>query len=115
MGTGVKERTRPKASARLGKKAVFASAEQLREVLDELLTEIDADPGTALQLRSQSAPQRFVFPDLDLVLDVGPAEESDTGHWLSWTFGGRPKWTPALTLEMDSDVANRYLQGRENL
>lgn len=106
MGAVVEEKTRPVG---------FASAEEMREVLDRLLTDVDTDPALGPGQRATRVPQRFVFPDVDLVLDVAPAPESEAPHWLRWSFDGDVDWKPALTLEMDSAFANRYLQGRENL
>jgi hypothetical protein len=54
---------------------------------------------------------QFEFTDLKLVLNLSPAESGR--HFLRWDFrraGAHPK----LRLSMDSDFANRLLQGREN-
>ena len=96
-------------------KAGFASAGQMREILDRLLTDVDNDPAAGPRLRATHVPQRFVFPDVGLVLNIAPAPESDTPHFLRWAFDDDVDWKPALTLEMNSEVANRYLQGRENI
>lgn len=82
-------------------------------MLDRLLSEVDRDPVTGPRLRSARVPHRFVFPDLDVVLNVTASERGE--HCLRWEFSDEVDWTPALTLEMDSAVANRYLQGEENL
>ena len=93
-------------------KARFASAGQMREILERLLTDVDNDPAVGPRLRATHVPQRFVFPDVGLVLNVAPAPASDEPHCLRWAFDDEVDWEPALTLEMDSEVANRYLQGR---
>ena len=98
----------------------FGSAEKLREVLTEFLTRADQDPELGRRLRLTGTSFRFVFPDRDLALDIAPSESEDHQiSWsfaeTSWSFAGAAGKEPALTLEMDSDVANRYLQGRENL
>ena len=91
----------------------FRSGGELREVLDALLGEIDDDPVFGPRLASADLPHRIVHPDLDVVLNVAEAPER-SGHMLRWSFSDEVDWTPALTLEMDSAVANRYLQGRVN-
>jgi hypothetical protein len=101
-------------AARPEPKRCFASAAEMKEVLERLLKEIDEDPTVGPQLRSIRVSQRYVFPDIGVVLNIAPAE-SDSDHCLRWSFDDDVEWKPALTLEMDSDVANRYLQGRENL
>ena len=91
----------------------FASADEMRQVLDRLLTVVDADSDAGPRLRAARVPHRFCFPDLDVVLNVTDARGED--HCLEWEFPDRIDWRPSMTLEMDSAVANRYLQGAENL
>jgi hypothetical protein len=86
------------------------SAPELREILDEVMKEIDADPDDGSRLRTAAAPLRLEFTDLNLALNIS---RGDGGH-LSWDFKKRSKAKPKLGLKMDSDVANRVLQGREN-
>jgi hypothetical protein len=89
----------------------FRSAKELREILDAVLTEIELDPDDGPKLRAAAAPLRFEFPDLKLVLNIAP----DTGrHCLRWDFKKRSREPPGLSLSMDSEFANRLLQGREN-
>lgn len=93
--------------------ATFASASELREVLTALLERIEADPDLAWRLGTAGIAFRYVFTDLDTTLDVSSAAASEEG--ISWSFSGEPMREPAVILEMSSEVANRYLQGRENL
>jgi hypothetical protein len=117
--SGVKERaaagTAAAARAPAGAAAGvhFDSAAELREILDSLLREADADPEIGPRLRSAKVPLRLSFPDLGVVLDLGPTEDPD--HHVRWSFAQDIDWEPALTLEMGSDQVNRYLQGRLNL
>jgi hypothetical protein len=105
---GVEERSKSTRSA-----SPFASADELREVLGKLLTEVDEDDVAGPKLRAAHTPHRFLFTDLDLTLDVAGA--NDGAHSIAWTFDGDADWTPALTLEMDSAAANSYLQGKLSL
>lgn len=98
---------------RSGGASPFSSAGELREVLTLMLADVDRDPDLGSRLRSAHAAYRFVFTDLDLVLNVTGDEEGS--RCIRWEFSDRIDWKPALTLEMSSAVANRYLQGRENL
>ena len=84
------------------------SARELRKILDEVMEEIDADPDDGSRLRAAAAPLRLEFTDLNLALNIS---RGDAGH-LSWDFKKRSK--AKLGLRMDSEVANRVLQGREN-
>jgi hypothetical protein len=85
----------------------------MREVLQAFLSDVDGDPEVGPRLRSTQVPQRFAFPDLGLVCNI--ADSEDAGHCIRWSFSDDVEWKPALTLEMDSAVANRFLQGHENL
>jgi hypothetical protein len=89
----------------------FRSAKELREILDLVLTDIDADPEDGPRLGACPVPLQFEFTDLKLVLNLSPAERGE--HWVRWNFersGAQPK----LRLSMDSEFANRLLQGHEN-
>ena len=92
--------------------ASFASVTELREVLTALLERIESDPDLAERLNSAAIAFRYVFTDLNTTLDVASTEPGDG---ISWSFSGESSRDPAVTLEMDSGVANRYLQGRESL
>jgi hypothetical protein len=65
------------------------------------------------RIGSTRVAQRFVFTDLDFALDISPSERGD--HAVRWDFSDHAESKPVLTMEMDSGVANRYLQGKENL
>jgi hypothetical protein len=85
---------------------------ELKEILDAVLQEIDSDPDDGPRLGAAAAPLRIEFPDLKLVVNVS---RSDSGrHCLRWDFSSRSKVHPKLRLSMESAVANRVLQGREN-
>jgi len=90
--------------------ASVVSAKELRMILDEVMTEIDADPDDGSRLRAAAAPLRLEFTDLKLALNISRA---DGGH-LSWDFKQRATAQPKLGLSMESEFANRLLQGREN-
>jgi len=89
----------------------FKSKRELRRLLDEVLTGMDADVDTASRLQSLAAPLQFEFTDLKLCLNIGPHEP---GGGLYWDFKRRSKTEPKLRLAMSSEVANRLFQGREN-
>lgn len=102
MGTG----TAAKAGTAL-------DADEFRDLLDEVLADVDADDKAGSLLRAAGLRMRFRFPDLGMVLNVAPSEDPD--HHLRWAFSDAADWEPRLDLTMDSQVANAYLQGRESL
>jgi hypothetical protein len=94
--------------------ASFKSAKELRSLLDSVLEQIDSDPVAGAKMRAAAAPVRLEFPDLKVSVDISAAE--DRRHYVSWSFkadkAGAPK--PGLHMTMDSEIGNRFLQGREN-
>src|SRR3954451_6564593 len=90
----------------------FKSAKELREILDAVLREIDGDPDDGRRLGAAAAPLRLEFPDLKLAVNVSRGEGGR--HCLRWNFSRRSRIHPKLRLSMESQVANRVLQGREN-
>src|SRR3954447_2881104 len=85
---------------------------ELKDILNTVLKEIDTDPDDDPRLRAAAAPRRIEFPDLKLVVNVS-RDEGDR-HCLSWNFSQRERVHPKLRLSMESAVANRVFQGREN-
>jgi hypothetical protein len=85
---------------------------ELKAILNTVLREIDVDPDDGPRLSAAAAPLRIEFPDLKLVLNVSKADGAR--HCLSWNFSNRDADRPKLRLSMESAVANRVFQGREN-
>lgn len=93
----------------------FRSAAEFREVMDRVFEIMSTDPEMGPRLRDAQTPQRFEFPDVDLVVNVTYAPEIEDGHHLRWEWSDEVTWKPEVEMTMDSDVANRYFQGRENI
>jgi hypothetical protein len=85
---------------------------ELKDILDTVLREIDTDPEAGPRLRAAAAPLQMEFPDVKLVVNV--SRDEGGRHCLSWNFSQRSKVHPKLRLSMESAVANRVFQGREN-
>ncbi len=98
--------------------APFKSQEELRKVLDRLFDALSREPSIGPRLRALRTPQRYVFTDAALVLNVRDADEKRArkGHNLLWVWGDAKRtWEPVVTMHMTAAVANRYLQGKENI
>jgi hypothetical protein len=91
------------------------SANELRELIEHVLVEVDADERRGSSLRAAGLRMRLEITDLDMVLRVRPSDEGI--HHLSWAFASEDEDDPGaeLTLAMDSATANAYLQGRASL
>ena len=85
---------------------------ELKVILDTVLREIDRDPDEGPRLSAAAAPLRIEFPDLKLALNV--RRDDGSKHCLRWDFSQKAKANPRLRLSMESAVANRVFQGREN-
>ncbi|HEY2260251.1 MAG TPA: hypothetical protein VGH45_11090 [Solirubrobacteraceae bacterium] len=91
----------------------FNSPTEFREVIDRTFTLMSDDPEMGPKLRDADTPQRFEFPDLDLVVNIragGPEEPN-----LAWTWSDDVDWEPKVRMTMDSETANKYFQGKENV
>ena len=76
---------------------------------------MSSDPDMGPKLREADTPQRWEFPDLDLVVNVAAAPEGSSGANLTWEWTDDVAWDAEVKMVMDSDVANRYFQGKENI
>jgi hypothetical protein len=93
----------------------FKSADEFREVMDKVFTIMSTDPEMGPKLREARTPQRFEFPDLDMVVNVTYSEQVADGQNLRWEWSDAVDWEPEVEMKMDSEVANRYFQGKENV
>jgi putative sterol carrier protein len=93
----------------------FKSTEEFCEVLDRAFEMMSTDPQMGPKLRQMETPQRFEFPDVDAVVNITYADGSDPDRNLIWEWSDDVSWEPDVQLTMDSDIANRYFQGKENI
>ena len=91
------------------------NAKEFREVMDRVFTMMSTDADMGPKLRDAETPQRFEFPDLDLVVNITSRDEVVDGQNLVWEWSDDVDWDPDVKMTMDSDVANRYFQGKENV
>ena len=93
--------------------AAFDSPKEFREAMDEVFSLMDSDPEMGPSLRDADVPQRFEFDDFDMVVNIraGAADEGNL-HW-EWT--DDVDWKPQVKMEMSSETANKYFQGKENV
>jgi hypothetical protein len=93
----------------------FRSSDEFREVMDRTFELMSCDPVMGPQLRDADTPQRWEFPDLDLVVNIAADRDGDSTHNLVWEWSDDVTWEPEVEMVMDSAVANRYFQGKENI
>ena len=91
----------------------FASEEEFRGVMEEMLELMRKDPSMGPRLRAADTPECFSFSDLGLRLAVRAGRAGEPN--LIWAWGEEIDWEPRVTLTMTSEVAHRFFQGRENV
>jgi hypothetical protein len=92
----------------------FKSADECREVIGRAFELMSGDPDMGPKLRAADTPQRWEFPDLHLVVNVTAADEDSAAN-LRWEWSDDVSWEPEVLMTMDSGIANRYFQGKENI
>lgn len=93
---------------------MFESDAEFREVMDRTFALMSEDPTMGPKLRAADVPQRFVFPDADLVVNIRPARTGEDGN-LHWEWSDEVDWEPRVQMTMSTETANRYFQGKENV
>ena len=92
----------------------FKSPAEFKEVMDQAFGLMSTDPDMGPKLREADTPQRFEYPDVDMVATIRAAAKVKDGQNLEWAWGEQG-WDYEVEMVMDSEVANRYFQGRENV
>jgi hypothetical protein len=92
----------------------FKSPAEFRNVMDRVFTIMSTDPEMGPALRDAETPQRFEFPDLDMVVNITYADDGGEQN-LQWEWSDDVSWEPEVGMTMDSEIANRYFQGKENI
>ena len=92
----------------------FKSSAEFREVMDRVFRLMDEDPDMGPKLRDADVPQRFEFPDVDMVMNIRAARDGEDGN-LHWEWTDDVDWDSKVRMTMDSETANKYFQGKENV
>jgi hypothetical protein len=82
-------------------------------VMDRTFTLMSEDPEMGPRLREADTPQQFKFTDVDMVVNIRPGDPG--GPNLAWEWRHNVPWEPKVKMEMSSETANRYFQGKENV
>jgi hypothetical protein len=93
---------------------MFESNAQFREVMDRTFALMSEDPEMGPRLRAADVPQRFEFPDADLVVNIRAGRDGEDDN-LHWEWSDDVDWEPRVQKTMSTEIANRYFQGKENV
>ena len=92
----------------------FSSEKEFRTVIDRAFQMMDEDPEMGPKLRDADVPMRYEFEDVDLVVNIRAARAGEDGN-LHWEWTDDVDWEPKVKMEMSSETANKYFQGKENV
>jgi putative sterol carrier protein len=82
--------------------------------MDKVFTIMSTDPDMGPKLRDARVPQRFEFPDQEAVVNI-TYDDSGGEQNLRWEWSDNVGWEHKVGMTMDSEVANKYFQGKENV
>lgn len=82
-------------------------------MMDRTFGLMSDDPEIGPRLREADCPQQFSFPDVEMVVNIRPGGGGEPN--LAWEWRDQVAWEPKVKLEMSSETANRYFQGKENV
>jgi hypothetical protein len=94
--------------------ATFDSPKEFKAVMDRVFAMMDEDPEMGPKLRDADVPMRYEFEDVDMVVNIRAARESEDGN-LHWEWTDDVDWEPQVKMAMSSETANKYFQGKENV
>ena len=81
--------------------------------MDRTFALMSEDPEIGPRLRDADTPQQFRFPDLGMVVNIRAGDAGEPN--LAWEWNDDVPWEPQVKMEMSSETANRYFQGKENV
>ena len=82
--------------------------------MDWIFSAMSEDPDMGPKLRDADVPQRFEFPDVDLVVNIRASQAGEDGN-LHWEWTDDVDWDAKVRMTMSSETANKYFQGKENV
>jgi hypothetical protein len=92
----------------------FDSPKEFKAVMDRVFSMMDEDPEMGPKLRDADVPMRYEFDDVDLVVNIRAARADEDGN-LHWQWTDDVDWDPRVKMDMSSETANKYFQGKENI
>jgi hypothetical protein len=88
----------------------FKSKKELRLVIDQVIASINEDDEIGPKLRALGTPVEITFTDFDATVNIRTGEPGESN--LVWVWSKRVKWEAVTQIEVTSNVANSFMQGR---
>jgi hypothetical protein len=78
--------------------------------MDQVISTLGDDTEVGPQLRKLGTPIEITYKDFDITVNIRGGEEGESN--LVWVWSKKVKWEPATRIEVTSDVANQFMQGK---
>jgi hypothetical protein len=88
----------------------FKSKKELRLVIDQVIAVLGDDTEIGPQLRTLGTPIEITFKDFDITVNIRAGGEKESN--LVWVWSKSVKWEAVTRIEVTSDVANQFMQGK---
>lgn len=79
-------------------------------VIDQIISAMNEDEDIGPKLRELGTPVEIRFTDFDATVNIRGGEAGEPN--LVWVWTKRVKWKPVTSIEVTSNVANSFMQGR---
>jgi hypothetical protein len=88
----------------------FKSKKELRLVMDQVIATLCDDTEVGPQLKALGTPIEITYKDFDITVNIRGGEDGESN--LVWVWSKRVKWDATTRIEVTSDVANQFMQGK---
>lgn len=88
----------------------FKSKKELRLVMDQVISDLNEDAEIGPKLRELGTPVRITFTDYEMTVNIRAGEKREPN--LVWVWTKRVTWEPVTSIEVTSNTANKFMQGR---
>jgi hypothetical protein len=88
----------------------FKSKKELRLIIDQVISSLNEDDEIGPKLRELGTPVEITFTDFEATVNIRAGEKGESN--LVWVWSKRVKWKPVTSIQVTSNVANSFMQGR---
>ena len=88
----------------------FKSKKELRLVMDQIIAFIGDDTEIGPTLRELGTPIEITYKDFDITVNIRGGEKGESN--LVWVWSKNVKWDAVTRIEVNSDTANQFMQGK---
>ena len=88
----------------------FKSKKEFRDVIEQVIITAADDTEVGPKLRALETSIQIYFSDFDMTVNIRSGQEGEGN--VVWVWRKRVKWDPVTTIEVTSNVANSFMQGK---